>query len=221
MPPTATTTDRTPRTLPDGREACFRELSFELRENQGSKLPTIVGYAAKFNVSTDIGDVKRWGFREVIRPGAFTRTIVEDDIRALFNHNTDNIVGRKSSGTLRLQEDVVGLRYEIDPPDTSAGRDLVESIRRKDIRGSSFLFVVRRQTWGQDPTDENIDLRELLDVQVFELGPVTFPQYEETEAGIRSRRDAGRDENPKLGLDRETNLCRIKLAEAEAAAASH
>lgn len=210
MPPT-------PRTLPSGQQVCFREQAVELREAQDGKLPTIVGYAAKFDVPTDIGDVRTWGFREIIRKGAFARTIKEGDIRALFNHNTDLIVGRSSAGTLRLSEDEVGLRYEIDPPNTQAGRDLVESIRRKDIRGSSFLFTPRKETWGRDPADENIYLRELVDVDVFELGPVTFPQYEETEADIRSWRSKGA---PPAGEEYESVDRRIRLAEAELAAST-
>ncbi|MCT4573774.1 HK97 family phage prohead protease, partial [Bacillus thuringiensis] len=89
-------------------------------EEQPSK---ITGYAAVFNSKTTIGG---W-FDEVIEPGAFARSLSENsDIRALFNHNWDNVLGRTKSGTLRLEEDEKGLKFEIELPNTSVGRDLAE-----------------------------------------------------------------------------------------------
>src|SRR5262245_60482400 len=90
------------------------------------KLPTITGYAAVFNsLSETLADRSGRPFREIVRPGAFLRSIADaaqskTDIIARFDHA--GVFGRTSNGTLRLREDHHGLRYEIDPPDTQGGR---------------------------------------------------------------------------------------------------
>src|SRR5690625_3155533 len=96
---------------------------------EGGDSPRIVGYAAKFDrASGDLG-----GFTEIIRRGAFAKTIQEADVRALWNHDSNYVLGRSKSGTLRLVEDDEGLRIEVDPPDTQWARDLVKSIERGDV----------------------------------------------------------------------------------------
>jgi HK97 family phage prohead protease len=144
--------------------------------------PKVAGYAAVFNVETDIGGM----FREKIAPGAFAKAI-QGDIRSLFDHNTALILGRTKSGTLRLSEDERGLRYEVDLPDTQAGRDLRVSMDRGDIDGSSFAFRVLKQSWDES---RDIPLRTIEEVELYEVGPVTFPQYPEAEVGLRSLNDA-------------------------------
>ena len=138
----------------------------------------VAGLAAVFNVETDIGGM----FREKIAPGAFAKAI-KGDIRSLFDHNTSAILGRTKSGTLRLWEDERGLNYEVDLPDTQVGRDLRVSMDRGDIDGSSFAFRVTKQEW-----DENgeVPLRTIQQVELYEVGPVTFPQYPEAEVALRS-----------------------------------
>src|SRR5262245_2558056 len=112
--------------------------STELRaEGADGERPLIVGYAAVFeSLSEDLG-----GFRERIRPDAFTRSLQEGaDVRALVDHDPSRVLGRNKAGTLRLRTDTRGLLVEIDPPNTTAGRDIVESIRRGDVDGMSFAF---------------------------------------------------------------------------------
>jgi HK97 family phage prohead protease len=144
---------------------------------------SIAGYGAVFNVTTDLG----W-FRERIAPGAFRQSIADGDIRSLFNHDSALILGRTKSGTLRLNEDDTGLHYEVDLPDTQAGRDLIVSMDRGDIDGSSFMFIATRQEW--DETDPDSPLRTILEAQLFEVGPVTFPAYEASEVHLRDARTA-------------------------------
>ncbi len=139
----------------------------------------IVGYAAVFNrLSQNLG-----GFVERVAPGAFAKTIQEADIRGLFNHDVSLVLGRNTIATLDLEEDKLGLRYEITPPDTQSARDLVALIERGDISGSSFSFRTIDDEWGV--TEQDFPVRTLKEVKLFDVGPVTFPAYLDTEAGLR------------------------------------
>jgi len=145
---------------------------------------TAVGHAAVFGrLSQNLG-----GFVETVAAGAFTKTMEEQDIRALFNHNEDHVLGRAQSGTLRLVEDDEGLAYEIDLPDTSSGRDLAVSLERGDVTGSSFGFRVVEDEWGE--TEQGFPLRTLKQVSLRDVGPVTFPSYTDSRASLRSLAEA-------------------------------
>ena len=159
------------------RRTLHSEFRVEQRED-GKKL--IRGHAAVFNSETDLG----W-FRERIAPGAFSESIGKDDVRALFNHDENFILGRNKAGTLTMREDEQGLYVEIDPPDTQVGRDLVTSIDRGDISQMSFGFQTIKDSWE---TEENAakDLRTLEKVKLWDVSPVTFPAYQETDVAVRS-----------------------------------
>lgn len=148
----------------------------ERRDIGGVSHPVITGYAAVYDsLSEDLG-----GFYEVVRPGAFDRAMGETDVRALFNHEPSYILGREKAKTLRLFDDSKGLRYEIDAPDTQCARDLITSIERGDIDGSSFGFIIVGERWSTAP--DGSPLRELTDVLPFDVSPVTYPAYEGTAA---------------------------------------
>ena len=150
----------------------------ELRE-EGETL-TAVGYAAVFDsTSQNLG-----GFVERVAPNSFRKTIQETDVRALFNHDADSLLGRTANGTLRLMEDDHGLRYEVDLPNTTLGRDVAELLKRGDLNGSSFGFRTISDTWTQ--TDDGYPLRILNELAIRDVGPVTFPAYEASEASLRS-----------------------------------
>lgn len=143
------------------------------------------GYAAKFGIRTEIGNAKLWGFYEEIASSAFDRAIREaQDVRLLFNHNPDLLLGRTSSGTLRLKTDSVGLWNDAELPDTTLGRDISVQIQRRDITGQSFAFVTRKDMW--ETLDDGTELRTVLDLDLFDTGPVTYPAYEDTTAGVRA-----------------------------------
>lgn len=143
----------------------------------GDESPKIVGYAAVFNTWADIGG---W-FRESIRPGAFRKTIKENDIRALLNHDENFVLGRNKAGTLKLREDDKGLAVEIDPVPASWANDLLASMRRGDVSQMSFGFTVNKQE-----IDEANAERTLVDVTLFDVSVVTFPAYPTTSAQVRS-----------------------------------
>ncbi len=150
----------------------------EIREKDGKK--KIRGYAAVFNSPTSIGG---W-FDEEIAPEAFDRALKEkQDVRCLLNHNPDLLLGRTKSETLTLGVDDHGLWYEDDLPDTTAGNDALEVIGRGDMSGSSFGFIIRAQEWIDRP-DEN-EKRIIKDVDLFDVSPVTFPAYEDTDVAVR------------------------------------
>lgn len=159
----------------------------KLQTRADGALPLIVGYAAVFYREGDPGtEFELWpGVVERIMPGSFDRALGEDDTRALFNHETGAVLGRKSSKTLRLSVDERGLRYEIDPPDTTLARDLITSIQRGDISGSSFAFVPRATEW-RDSDDRKTTYLHRTDMALFDVGPVTYPAYSGTDAGVRT-----------------------------------
>jgi len=176
----------------------------ELRAIEGENgLRKITGYAAVFNkLSDDLGY-----FREKIQPGAFKNTIKADDIRALWNHDSNYILGRNRSGTLSLSEDDHGLKIEIDPPDAQWARDLMTSIERGDVDQMSFGFRTITDSWQ---LVDGEDIRTLIEVKLFDVSPVTFPAYPDTEVGLRSLEehkkaagpstDEGRTEDPSITL---------------------
>lgn len=177
----------------------------ELREAEGTR--TIAGYAALFNDVTDIGGA----FREEIAPGAFADTL-DDDIRALVDHDTGRVIGRTKAGTLRIKEDKKGLAVEIDLPDTTDGRDLAVSLERGDISGMSFGFRVTHDEWDEGTTPPT---RTIHKVQLFEVSAVAFPAYEGTELALRSR-DAAKDERTQAEHNAAAARARIAARKAEA-----
>lgn len=163
-------------------------MTIEKRVRDGLKLesradgegsPKLIGYAAMFNVEADIGGY----FREMIAPGAFAKAIGTADVRALFNHDSNLVLGRNKAGTLILTEDATGLQVEIDPPDTALARDLMVSMKRGDITQMSFGFVAKREEWDDTgPTP----LRTILEADLMDVSIVTFPAYDDTQIAVRS-----------------------------------
>jgi HK97 family phage prohead protease len=131
---------------------------------------TIAGYAAVFNSpSEDLG-----GFIEYIAPGAFD-SVMNDDVRGFYNHDYNYLLGRASSGTLRLSTDERGLRYEIDLPNTTYANDLIELMRRGDVNQSSFAFMIESDSWsvkGKQNIRTITKISRLIDV-----APVVIPAY--------------------------------------------
>jgi Escherichia/Staphylococcus phage prohead protease len=147
----------------------------------------ISGYAALFGVETVIAGL----FRERIAPGAFRDTIARDDVRASFNHNLDQLLGRKSAGTLRLSEDVRGLRYVITINDKDpVAIGVAAKIARRDVSGSSFWFEPVSdddEQWERGASGQ-LPLRTLLKVKLIEAGPVALPAYAQTTVSVSDTR---------------------------------
>ena len=153
-------------------------------ETRDGEKPVIFGYAARFYDGTPATEFELWTDTvERIMPMAFDKALAEDDVRALFNHDTNHILGRTTAKTLTLGKDDLGLRYEIDVPATTLGRDLALSVKRGDVTGSSFSFVTTDEEWRKEGGK---NIREIKGVQLFDVGPVTFPAYESTTSAVRS-----------------------------------
>ena len=157
--------------------------------------PRIVGYAAVFNsLSENLG-----GFREKIEPGAFDETLKKSDVRALINHDMNLLMGRTSSGTLKLSTDDIGLMMDIEPPDSELTRHYLAAIDRKDMNGSSFSFTVEGpdgDDWEEDEDGRVIrTVRSVRDL--FDVGPVTFPAYLDTTVASRSLAARSRRTDPR------------------------
>ena len=165
----------------------------EIREGEGDKkdgrIATLTGYAAVFNqLSEDLG-----GFREFIRAGAFKDSLTRgDDIRALVDHDSGRIIGRRSAKTLEIREDDKGLLVDIAVPDTSSGRDVVVSVKRGDLTGMSFGFATKKDEWRKEKLDNGdiVRRRELVAVDLFEVSAVAFPAYPQTAVEARDCRSA-------------------------------
>lgn len=178
-----------PATKPssEGREVRAVTRGLEIRSASEGEGRTAAGYAALFNVETDIGGY----WKETIAPGAFSKSLQERDVVALHSHDTGRVVGRTGAGTLTLREDATGLAFSNDLPDTSDGRDLAVQIERQDIPGMSFGFITRKQEW-----DETVEppKRTILEADLYEITYTAFPAYPDTSVGLRSL-EAAREEH--------------------------
>lgn len=180
----------------------IRNYDTEMESVDNQESPTLSGYAAVFSKKSKAMKAKNGKFAEMIMPGAFTRTISKPDIVALWNHNTDYPLGRTGAETLILREDEYGLNTTIILPDTNIGRDAYQNVKNKLITKMSFGFNVIRENWTKD--ENGVPLRQILEVDLFEVSPTTFPAYEATAIGVRSEHDINMPEIPDLDRSSDT-----------------
>ena len=175
---------------------------------------TVEGYASVFNsMSEDLG-----GFREIILPGAFSN-VLDNDVRALYNHDSNYLLARTTSGTLELKEDDKGLYYRFEMPNTSYGNDMLELFRRGDLSQSSFGFTVEKDSWRME---EGQHVRYIERVgSLFDVSPVVYPAYASASSGLRSAEPNGEGEaeeareTPTEELNFNLHNALIKLAKDE------
>jgi hypothetical protein len=182
---------------PAGEERAFkvserRELAapteISLEDRDGTDGPVIRGHAAVFDrESHDLG-----GFTEVLARGAFKRALDDparsSETRALFNHDPNIVLGAVRNNTLDLREDPRGLHYYAIPPDTQQARDVRALIRDGYVGQSSFAFTVERDRWEE--RDDGTILRTILEIgSLYDVSPVTYPAYPQTDAMARDAAD--------------------------------
>jgi len=197
---------------------------------QGGKQPRILGYAAVFESLSE--PLAGGAFREKIEPGAFGQSLKTEDVKCLFNHDDNYVLGRKGNSTLTLKEDDRGLYFEVLPPETQWAADLMVSIGRKDIYQGSFQFKVLEDSW--DSSDPDNVIRTLIRVKLIDVSVVSFPAYPQTAVDLRSewdvysefennlkvqgdqlanRQKAARQAQVRISVLREQELKNIKLEE--------
>lgn len=154
----------------------------------------LVGYASVFNsLSEDLG-----GFKERIDPKAFNRTLGSGmDVRALVNHDTTLVLGRRSNGTLTLAVDATGLKVSITPPKTSYANDLLELVGRGDVSQMSFGFMIASggEAWSNE---DGLKVRTVTDLDLLEVSVVSIPAYSDTTVALRNLQDWNRQLDSQL-----------------------
>jgi len=175
---------------------------------------TVEGYASVFNsMSEDLG-----GFREIILPGAFSE-VLDNDVRALYNHDSNYLLARTASGTLELKEDEKGLYYRFEMPNTSYGNDMLELFKRGDLSQSSFGFTVEKDSWRMED-GQHVRYIERVG-SLFDVSPVVYPAYSQASSGLRSAEPQGDSaaeearETPAEELNYNIYNALIKLAKDE------
>jgi HK97 family phage prohead protease len=167
---------------------------------KGNKLG---GYAAVFDQVTDLG----WMGKEQISRGAFDEALNDatTDVRALWNHDPQFLLGRQTVGTLRLSTDSHGLEYEVDLPDTQYAKDLRVLAERGDLDGASFAFVPGEWEWNENSeTRTHSRVSRLIDVS-----PVTFPAYDGASTEARSKVDGNRRRSQLIRARARVHLGRV------------
>lgn len=173
-----------------------RVFPVEMRKSADSK--TVSGHAALFDsFSVDFG-----GWKEIIQRGAFTESVMdkEADVRALFNHSDNHLLGRyrgtplkDKRNTLSLKETDNGLHYDLDMPEHRS--DLIELIERGDLTQNSFQFTVKDAHWEKR---DGMDVRVITKIdKLYDISLVTFPAYPDTDVALRSFKEMKQKETPK------------------------
>lgn len=197
----------------------------ELRA-EGDTPKTITGYGAVFYNSAEPGtEYQLWSnYYERIMPGAFDRAIREDDVRSMFNHDANQLLGRRAfaeTDTLKLSVDATGLRYEVQvDPNDPTHQNLLPKLRSGKVDGASFMFEVLSETWrkekrGTGDQEREVNILEINEVRLWEVGPVVFPAYESATSEARSTERQRVEEFLKTrqkGDAHKRNLLRMRMA---------
>jgi HK97 family phage prohead protease len=170
------------------------ESQVELRQQPGraDSIGTISGICAPYNsLSCDLG-----GFKEIYQKGCFTESL-NSDICLFGYHDSTCILGRTSNGSLRFTDGLAGLAFEDDLPDTTAGRDLLTLVERRDVKGTSCGFLIREADWDNTAVGR---VRTITKGQLLEISPVAMPAY--PAASVQASTEQQKN---------ELKLCEMKL----------
>ncbi len=153
-------------------------------KRDGSDAAIIAGIGSAYSSEYDVGF-----FTEIFAPGAFSKSLKTSDARCLFNHDNNFVLGRQKPGTLRVSEGSEALVYECEPPDSPIARSIVESIKRGDVDGSSIGFYTIKDQWVDERDDSGKIVkttRTVIEAELVDVGPVTFPANPDATSKVRS-----------------------------------
>ncbi|MDR9786840.1 MAG: phage major capsid protein [Peptococcaceae bacterium MAG4] len=162
-------------------------VTLEVRQAGDNGSRTITGsilYNTESKVMRDI-----WGdaFVEELTAGCFDESLKTRNVVGLWSHDVSQVLGNTKAGTLRLESNEERLAFELDLPDTQAGRDAYESVKRGDVDGVSFGMIVTKDKWTTEKRDdETVYKRTVLEAELWEISPVAFPAFPANEVQCRS-----------------------------------
>ncbi len=168
-----------------------RHMNIELRSVEAEDRVELIGYPVLFNtLSNDLG-----GFKEKINKNAFTKSLETSDVRALFEHNPQKVLGRESAGTLKLESRTKGIEMIVKPPNTGWALDLLTSIERGDINQMSFGFKVIDDSFTKE---DEVIIRTIKEANIRDVSIVSFPAYPETKVALRSLEQWKEEQNREI-----------------------
>lgn len=191
-------------------------MTLEIREADGEEGKRTITGAIKYN--TDSGVLTDWWgdeFVERIASGAFSESLKERNVVALWSHDTSQVLGNTKSGTLRITDTDEELRFELDIPNTSVGNDAWELIQREDVDGVSFGFRVKPdgEKWEKiEREGKKIYRRTVLNAELIEISPVAFPAYPANEVSTRGLEEfKASEQRAKDQYEKEKMLLELDL----------
>ncbi len=144
------------------------------------------------------------GFKERVNKGAVKRG---DIVKSYFNHDPDRVLSTTGSNPpLQLKETKDGLEYESPIPPTSYGKDLEVNLERGNVKGSSFTFSVPRGGDKMWEDDEGVLHREIKELTLYEVGPVTDPAYIQTTAAVRSAQSVAEEYRQQAQASKQADI---------------
>jgi hypothetical protein len=158
-------------------------VALEIRAGTEGGKRTIAG-KIKYNTESQVMR-DWWGdkFVEELAPGCFDESLKTRAVVGLWSHDTSQVLGNTKSGTMRVSSDAEALNFELDLPDTRAGNDAWESIKRGDVDGVSFGMRVVKDKWSEA---DGIYKRTIMEAELYEISPVAFAAYPSNEVACRS-----------------------------------
>lgn len=170
--------------LIENRQIEVDEIEIRAKTEDGKpEQNTVSGIGIVYNREVEI-----WpGYFEKIRSGAFARSIGEGrEIKSFFNHNPNSVLSTtRSTPALVIEDTPTVLRFESPIPPTTYGNDLKINLERKNVRGASFSFSVSDNGDIITRDEKGVYHREIVDADIYEVGPVTNPAYPQTKVGLR------------------------------------
>lgn len=190
-----------------------RTLRSECRAVTGADgVKHLVGHASTFNQSYDLG----W-FEETIASGAFDEDLSADpDVRCLFNHDPNFIMGRTKSKTLTLSADAIGLAYDCTPSSGPLSLQAIEAVNRGDVDGASFSFSVVKDKWEEQRDDKGAIVkttRTIEKAKLYDVGPVVYPANPNATSSLRSMFPDGVPPEVRSRITKRNAMCACDCAD--------